>query len=710
MTQRPEPQNSPVSTMHDSKGFFDVDLEIGKQADTLQRQSHRLSTLMRERTEINEFDPLNAPPKETAIELETSGIRYWQREVATAEQHGGDYCTRLKTATRAGLGSFLTFGLLVFPHQHVLGAVWIGNIFMHTNLKGNFGATLSSIISFGRSIILTTAVSWPFSYLMAMLSPRDASICLPFIAFILSFLIMSSPHLTASNLMILVMWIVVATPVRDDIHWWESFGWIATYLIGLFIALLMNVIIPSFGLGIISRHLKRLEQDMTMLLLQTKTYTESTGSNPALARRAIASIELLHSRITVTIKNLKGVLPAAETELRYSFRSGAARDLREWVLQAESLLKPLMLLRSSLVQRVLGEEYSIYCETLREAKQILSETISPCMNRLMDAMIVALGVCDAWADPSSSRAVLPDVHGELRVALAEARDAVHQGMKKATAKLEENTDTKVPNFAHLTRRMCAFSSMFDMADSLLGYLEQHTWEAEETRILIPKLGACAFLSEFWSGFRSFVEAKWLWHKPDSFRLALKTSVGMVLASLFVSVPYLWRISRPFGLWPGLTVASVNLGKTGSSFHKAGDRLFGTLLAAAYALLATDLFPGNKDYYKVPEIAFFTFVVVYLREADHAYKYTYAATSIGSMLYGSVKNDFDIAGYIPKRIELIFVGIVIFCLTELLLFPRSSRKLVERVSFEFFLDMVRKMKMWFLESKTILFSQSHTNIA
>jgi len=101
------------------------------------------------------------------------------------------------------------------------------------------------------------------------------------------------------------------------------------------------------------------------------------------------------------------------------------------------------------------------------------------------------------------------------------------------------------------------------------------------------------------------------------------------------------------------------------------------------LLVTDLFPGNLDTCKIPAIALFTFGVIYLKDSQHAYKYTYAATSIGSMLYGSVKNDFNIAGYIPKRIELIFTGVVIFTFVELLLFPRSSRRMVEKLSLKFF---------------------------
>jgi uncharacterized membrane protein YccC len=82
-----------------------------------------------------------------------------------------------------------------------------------------------------------------------------------------------------------------------------------------------------------------------------------------------------------------------------------------------------------------------------------------------------------------------------------------------------------------------------------------------------------------------------------------------------------------------------LSTVGSSFHKATDRLVGTLLAAAYALLVAAFFPGiNDDAAKIPAITLFTFfAVIYLKQDDHAYQYSYAATSIGSMLYGSVKN-------------------------------------------------------------------------
>ena len=314
-----------------------------------------------------------------------------------------------------------------------------------------------------------------------------------------------------------------------------------------------------------------------------------------------------------------------------------------------------------------GEGYHVYSPSLREAKKAIKEEIGPSRDRMVDAMIASIAVCHAWADPHGKNHVL----GELEDILFECRQSFHRALSKAALKLnkKDQGETNSPVFAHLTRRMSAFRALFEMGDCLVLYLQQHRWEAEQ----IESSKATNPLVCFYSAFVNFTKPEWLWHKRDSFRLAIKTSVGMFLASLFISVPYLWDLALPFGVWPGLTIASVNLGTTGSSFHKASDRLFGTLLATAYALLVADLFPGNSDYVKIPAITFFTFVVIFLWDSDHAYKYTYAATSIGYMLYGSVKNDVNITGYIPKRIELIFVGICIFSFIELMLFPGPAEK-------------------------------------
>lgn len=124
-SRRPRRRNSPTSEPLTNSQF--EDLELGRPVETLQEQSHRLSTIMSSKTELFSFDQLSPdPPKVISVEKETSGLQYWAREASTAKEHGGDYVNRAETAFRTALGSFLTFAILVFPHQQIMGAVWIG--------------------------------------------------------------------------------------------------------------------------------------------------------------------------------------------------------------------------------------------------------------------------------------------------------------------------------------------------------------------------------------------------------------------------------------------------------------------------------------------------------------------------------------------------------------------------------------------------------
>lgn len=169
-------------------------------------------------------------------------------------------------------------------------------------------------------------------------------------------------------------------------------------------------------------------------------------------------------------------------------------------------------------------------------------------------MIASVAICHAWADPLSRRTVLPDVEGELAVSIFECRKTFHRAISHAVEHLmRTEPQQNTPIFAHLTRRMSAFNALFEFGDSLLDYLEQHRCTIEAVKgIAITTTTISDHLGwAYWN-------QPWLWHKPDSFRLALKTSVGMALASLFVAVPFLWRISSPFGVWPGVRYTKASL--------------------------------------------------------------------------------------------------------------------------------------------------------
>jgi uncharacterized membrane protein YgaE (UPF0421/DUF939 family) len=692
--------------------FDDEDLEdpvCKNKRETLQDQSTRLTKLLMSKTELADYDPSLPlgrqqsliPSDEDEDSEEKGGLAftYWVKEIRSAPEHGGDYQTRIRTAARAALGSALTFAFLVLPEAtNMLGVVWVGNIWMHVNLSDSLGASLPAVIKFARSTLITTLVTWPIAVSLSYMHLEEkellAVILFPCMIFLLSFVILTSPQLTSNNLMLVVMLIVLAHPMTtNNMIWYKPFYWVASYFICLAIALCMNIFpFPNFALRTTSKNLKRLENDLTMLFLACKTYSENNGTNVKIARQAISTVEFMHTRICQTVAILRQKLPATRVELMLMKCAGgqtAGEDLVEWVEHIEKLEKPLKLLRSALMQKVLGEDSNVTSPKLAETKILINQEIAPSRDRLVSAMIASVAVCHAWADPLEHRMALPDVQGELKASLDECQQAFHRAMCKASSQIlldsssigeDVEKDQHVALFAHLTRRMSSLHSMFVVADSLLDFLESHSLEKEETKDNGGSLWSTCLPST--SSFCGFFKESWKWKNKDQLRFALKTSIGMVFASFFICMPYLKELAFPYGLWPGITIASVNLSTTGSSFRKATDRLFATLLAAAYAMLVADLFPGKHDYVKITALTLFTFVVIYLRNTEHAYMYTYSAISIGCMLFGSGKTDYDIAGYIPKRIELIFVGIIIFTLIELLMFPRSSRKIVESTTLEF----------------------------
>jgi uncharacterized membrane protein YccC len=147
------------------------------------------------------------------------------------------------------------------------------------------------------------------------------------------------------------------------------------------------------------------------------------------------------------------------------------------------------------------------------------------------------------------------MQGELRAALRECRQVFHSAIGRAAERLGDHTQTNISTFfAHLTRCTSSFSALFAFGDSLLQYLKMHSWEAEENNCDDPPKGVCGGFVQWWPEAVAFWGKSWLWYNADNLRSALKTAVGMLLASLFVSVSYLYDLSAPFSVWPGLTIA------------------------------------------------------------------------------------------------------------------------------------------------------------
>lgn len=645
----------------------------------------------------------------------SSVLHQLSNRLRRAKEHGGDFETRTHQAMKSALGSFTIFSVLSWTHQPYLGAVWIGNIFFMVTMQENFGASLIQVQAFAKSLILVTAFSWPLAYFMTHIPESVAEIILPFVVFCASFIIMTCPWLESRNLMIVAMYIVVAIPVREDPEWWKPASYLATYLVGLAVALLMNLlplIGPTLATRSIHKSLVKLEQDTTLFLLRTQAYTNSAGRSSRLMEAAVASIEVLTDRIDNSIKELSKTLPAAKKELELVRRHEDAKRLCAWIANMQQLSPHFKMVQTMLNQRFLGEELVSKSPNSCDVRRIIAVEVGPHYRHFMEVLTTTMVECIHHADPHhpASAKDLPDPT-VLVNALAPLREDFSRALELAI-RMAQETDTPQPAvtslFAHLVRRMTSFHSIFSIAEGMATYCQDIIFEqsneslnivdskteaakSEHSGLTILSQSVKSRLQCLWSGgliilnysLDTLWRPKWLLHTPEARCIATKTALGMFIASLWISIPSLYAIADPNGIWPGITVASVTLSTRGSSFLKAFDRLVGTLFAAAFALLVVDFFPGNHDYVKIPAITLFTFGAVYLRNEDRPYKYTYAAVSSGAMLYGSVKSDFNVEGYAPQRIQLIFIGVIIFALIELFLFPRSSRCLVEEASIDFF---------------------------
>ena len=99
-----------------------------------------------------------------------------------------------------------------------------------------------------------------------------------------------------------------------------------------------------------------------------------------------------------------------------------------------------------------------------------------------------------------------------------------------------------------------------------------------------------------------------------------------------------------------------------------------------------LFDPSNSIVKLFALSCFTFVSTLLENHDRSYATRYAATSCGSILYGSFDNGVAVEDYVPIRIMLIFLGVVTVLFIDMVVFPRSSRTIVEGYSLQFFEDL------------------------
>ena len=273
------------------------------------------------------------------------------------------------------------------------------------------------------------------------------------------------------------------------------------------------------------------------------------------------------------------------------------------------------------------------------------------------------------------------IFGSLKSCIEDYRKAMRQAITDAeTLLLERDAESRstASTAGPLIRQRVAFLGTYSLVDELLQMVTSEADvqppEKESTKSKITQLV-------------DTLRMPWLWKDVSKRRLAAKTALGLLLGSLWVAIPYLREaIAYPNSIWVGMTAAVVSLETTGATFAKAVDRLWGTLVAGGYAMLINKLFDGSHWAVKLFALSIFVFTATFLTNRERPYASRYASASVVSILYGSFDNGIDAVDYAGMRVMLIFTGVVLFLFVEVLVFPRSSRTVVQASSLQFFEDL------------------------
>ncbi|KAK1739608.1 aromatic acid exporter family protein [Skeletonema marinoi] len=611
-------------------------------------------------------------------------------------QISAEFRERIAAAARASIVTLTTFSLLVFSGQEVLPVAWIGNVFAISVLKPTLGATFLSARDVFVPMIPVALISWAVSAALSFSSTEVYRIVLPFVVALFAMVVFLCPwpHLTMKNLMLLIFYLVVSNPLSlknvatedvsssiQDIGPFFVPALVGTICIGLLVSLLVHVVMMKFARSTTASRqvlilMRQVSHETNQLLLSLTRYMQSIGKDSDVARQARTLIDYHTRRRSRIIKRLGDYLPAMRTESRLGLSNeGIDIDAIEaFAACAKKQQKHAELVQAATTQTLLGEDYTSKNSHVREVKEIISENLGYVLERLALEYSKSETV---FFFVNASKEDKEQIIHDLQHSMDEYLQAMRQAIHDAEALLQNNDDASRSTAGPMIRVRVTFLALF----SFIHELRDVVSATKATKDKSDKVAETAI-----ARLLSCLKMKWLWKDISKRRLATKTAVGLSLASLWVSIPYLnGHLAYTQGVWVGVTVASISLETTGAAYTKALDRLWGTLIAAAYSLFVDKVFHVNAIA-KLLTLTLITFISILVSNPNRPYASRYAATSVGSILYGSFDNKMLVDDYVPTRIMLIFVGVTIFLFVELLMFPRSSRTIVQAQTVQLFEDL------------------------
>jgi len=549
-------------------------------------------------------------------------------------------------------------------------------------------------------------IGFGLSVILGLLDVMYYSILLPIVITLGTLVIMLCPwpFLTKKNLMLVVFYILVATPLAtksSDVsmseHLEERPKWFLASFIGtISVGLCVSVSVHFFLLltprsttatRLSLRTMNQLSHSTYHLLASISLYANSLGKDLHGVMRARALIESYTAQRKQTLSTLSGHIDGIHAEFPITkFLRFVSNDsqlfchvnrVEEFLQCAKRQQHHADIIRLATSGPFLGEEYTHMNEMIMNLKTMVSEHLGVASEQIaMESQQAERSYF--FTSTSRCNELVDDLKSSMGEYILAIKRTYHDSDKMTSAdEFEIDSSAKSLIGAKLRVRVVQIG-VYNFVLELIDVMTKAPDEQVKTnKFKCKKIGFT---------LRSALMMPWLHKNPMKLRMALKTSFGMFLASMWVSIPYLREeIAYPNSMWPGITVAVISLEQTGSTVLKCYDRMWGTMIAGACALLVTTLLPSTI-LMGITAYAILAFVSILVKNPERAYANECAVTSLASILFGSYYNDSAVDQYVTQRIMLIFIGVSTFLVVELAIFPRSSRRIVEACALKWFEDL------------------------
>ena len=285
------------------------------------------------------------------------------------------------------------------------------------------------------------------------------------------------------------------------------------------------------------------------LLMSVSDYVQSIGKATSKARQARTLIEFYVASRSKTSSKLKNYLPAlqAETSLVHWLRIPihapnrvGVGAVKKMVACSENQQKYTNMIQLATAQQFLGEDFTSLNDIVKDVKIKMSDHLGVAMEEL--ARVYTQCEEDFFGVVVKRPALNNEDSVETKdyIDLESSMSSYLTAMKMATEEIESTVISSTDEggmkssrsiAGPLTRFRVLFHSVYSFVYEL-GETMSHC--RDET---IPR-GDDVTKGSFVTKVKEMLQTPWLWTNLGKRRLAMKTALGMVLASMFVCIPHL----------------------------------------------------------------------------------------------------------------------------------------------------------------------------